>query len=75
MSRLRTLAPIIAIPILSLVNSVVVYILTSAGTGSIADPIGTFVPGAIYDGLLGLVAGPLIVSVHARRTQVERVDW
>ena len=75
MSRLRTLAPIVAVPILSLVNSVLIYILTSAGGAGTADPIGTFIPGAIYDGLLGLVAGPLIVSIYARRSQVERVDW
>jgi rod shape-determining protein MreD len=75
MSRLRTLAPIVAVPILSLVNSVLIYVLTSAGTASVAEPLRVFIPGAIYDGVLGLIAGPLVVSIHARRTQVERVDW
>ena len=73
LSRLRTLAPIVAVPVLSLVNSLLVYILTSAG--SVSDPVGLFVPSAIFDGLLGLVVGPLVVSIHDRRTQVERVDW
>jgi rod shape-determining protein MreD len=75
MSRLRTLAPIIAVPVLSLVNSVLVYVLTSPAGGGVADPLGIFIPGAIYDGVLGVIAGPLVVSIHARRSQVERVDW
>jgi rod shape-determining protein MreD len=75
MSRLRTLAPIVAVPILSLVNSMLIYILTSSGGARVADPVGLFMPGAFYDGLLGLVIGPLVVSIHDRRTQVERVDW
>jgi len=75
MSRLRTLAPIVAVPVLSLVNSVLIAVLSSPGGGTVPDPVAVFVPSAIYDGLLGLVAGPLVVSIHARRTQVERVDW
>lgn len=75
MSRLRTLAPIIAVPILSLVNSLLVYVLTSSAGSTVPDPFAVFLPGAIYDGVLGIVAGPLVVSIHARRTQVERVDW
>ena len=76
LSRLRTLAPIVAVPILSLVASMLIYILTSAGQGPVlADPLGVFIPGALYDGLLGLVLGPLVFSIHDRRAQVERVDW
>ena len=73
MARLRTLAPIVAVPVLSLVNSLVVNILTSSGP--VPDPIGLFAPSAIYDGLLGLIVGPLVVSIRDRRAQVERVDW
>ena len=75
LARLRTLAPIVAVPILSLVCSMLIYILTVGQGGGIADPLGVFIPGAIYDGLLGLVLGPLLVSIHDRRTQVDRVDW
>jgi rod shape-determining protein MreD len=75
--RLRTLAPIVAVPILSLVHSVLIYVLTSAGQGpgAVADPIGLFIPGAIYDGLIGLLVGPLAVSIHDRRAVVERLEW
>jgi len=76
LSRLRTLAPIVAVPILSLAASMLIYILTSSGQGTgLADPLGVFIPGALYDGVLGLVLGPLVVSIHDRRAQVERVDW
>ncbi|HEX8025272.1 MAG TPA: rod shape-determining protein MreD, partial [Candidatus Limnocylindrales bacterium] len=73
MARLRTLAPIVAVPVLSLVNSMLVYLLTSSGP--VTDPFGLFVPSAIYDGVLGLLVGPLVVSIRDRRAQVERVDW
>jgi rod shape-determining protein MreD len=72
---LRTLAPIVAVPVLSLVHSMLLYGLTSVGPGTVSDPIGVFLPGAAYDGLLGLLIGPLIVSIHDRRASVERVDW
>jgi rod shape-determining protein MreD len=76
LSRVRTLAPIVAVPILSLVCSMLIYVLASASNGAaVADPLGVFIPGALYDGVLGLVLGPLVVSIHDRRTQVERVDW
>jgi hypothetical protein len=29
----------------------------------------------VYDGLLGLLVGPLAVSIHDRRTVVERLAW
>jgi rod shape-determining protein MreD len=75
--RLRPLTPIVAVPILSLVHSVLIYVLSSAGQGpgTVADPIALFIPGAIYDGLLGLLVGPLTVSIHDRRAVVERLEW
>jgi rod shape-determining protein MreD len=75
--RLRLLAPIIAVPILSLVYSVLILILTSASQPaiSIPDPVALFSPGVLYDTLLGVLLGPLIVSLHDRRLTVERVDW
>lgn len=75
--RLRLLAPIIAVPILSVAYSVLIMILTSNGQpgATFRDPVGLFVPSAIYDGVLGLLLGPLIVSAHDRRLAVERVDW
>lgn len=74
--RLRPFAPIVAVPVLSVVYSVLIVILTASGRpGAGLDPLGVFLPGALYDGVLGLVLGPLIVSAHDRRLAVERVEW
>src|SRR5450759_4908577 len=75
--RLRSLVPIAAVPILSLVNSMVIYVLTSAtqGPGAVTDPLSLFIPGAVYDGVLALLIGPLAVSIHDRRAVVERLEW
>ena len=75
--RLRLLAPIVAVPALSLVSSLVLLGLTAAArqTAISADPLALVLPGVIYDGILGLFIGPLSVVLHFRRAQTERVDW
>ncbi len=75
--RLRVLVPIVAVPVLSLMHSLIVFVLGSAAEPgvSIADPVGVFLPGALYDGVLGLMVGPLAISIHARRAVPERADW
>jgi rod shape-determining protein MreD len=75
--RLRLVAPVVAVPMFSLVNSMLIVGLTAAarpGT-TITDPIGMLLPGAFYDGLIGLFVGPLAVVFHDRRVATERVDW
>ena len=42
---------------------------------SVSDPSRLFIPGAIYDAILGMVLGPLAVTLHNRRAATERVDW
>jgi rod shape-determining protein MreD len=75
--RIRPLAPLIAIPILSLVNSMILLGLLAAIRPPVttADPLATFMPGAAYDAVLGVLFGPLIVSIRDRRLLEERVDW
>jgi rod shape-determining protein MreD len=75
--RLRLVAPIVAVPILSLVNSFLILGLTAAARqgGPVSDPLALLTPGALYDGILGMFLGPLVVLVHDRRTATERVDW
>jgi rod shape-determining protein MreD len=77
MARLRVVAPIIAVPIFSLVYSMLILVLgsTGQGAGTVADPLPLFLPGAGYDAVLGLFLGPLIVNAHDRQLTVERVDW
>jgi hypothetical protein len=74
LARLRVVSPIVAVPILSVVGSLLLMVLTSAGASSVGAT-GVLIPGAIYDGVLALVLGPLIISAHDRRQPVERLDW
>jgi rod shape-determining protein MreD len=74
--RLRLVAPIVAVPVLSLLYSVLIAALSSAQAGAvIGDPVRLFLPGVIYDTILGMFLGPLIVTIHDRRAVAERVDW
>lgn len=75
--RLRLVAPIVAIPILSVGYSMLILALTSAtqpGT-SVPDATSLLAPGALYDAIIGMFLGPLVVTLHDRRTIVERPDW
>jgi rod shape-determining protein MreD len=75
--RVRPLAPIIAVPIVSLLYSMTILDLTAAITPSVtvADPLATFMPGAAYDAVLGVLFGPLILSLRDRFRPDDRVDW
>ena len=75
--RLRLIAPIVAVPLMSLVYSSVLLGLTTAvqQTPLVHDPLTLLTPGALYDSVLGLFIGPLVVSFHDRRAATERVDW
>ena len=75
--RLRLVAPIVAVPILSVVYSMVLVGLTVAVQPgfSVPDPIGAFLPDAVYDGLVALFVGPLAITLRDRRTVVERAEW
>jgi len=75
--RLRLVAPIVAVPILSFGYSVLILALTSATQPGLAvpDPARLLLPGMMYDAILGMFLGPLIVTLHDRRVVTERVDW
>jgi rod shape-determining protein MreD len=75
--RLRLVAPIVAVPLMSLVYSTVLLGLTAAvqQTALVRDPLTLLTPGALYDSILGLFIGPLAISFHDRRAVTERVDW
>ena len=75
--RIRPLAPVVAVPIVSLVYSMILFGLLAAirPPVTVADPIAAFMPGAAYDAVLGLLFGPLILSIRDRYRPDERVDW
>ncbi|HEV8402867.1 MAG TPA: rod shape-determining protein MreD [Candidatus Limnocylindrales bacterium] len=75
--RLRPLVPVVATLLLSLVYSMVLYLAFNALRSPIAvlDPISILLPGVVYDTILAALIGPLVISIHDRRTETERVDW
>jgi rod shape-determining protein MreD len=75
--RLRLLAPIVAVPILSVAYSVLIAVVSSAAQPGVtlSDPVRLFLPGALYDAVLGMFLGPLVLTIHDRRAATERVDW
>ncbi len=76
-ARLRLVLPIVAVPVLSLGYSLVIFALASATQPglSVADPVRLFIPGAIYDTVLAMFIGPLAVTFRDRRAVNERMDW
>ena len=75
--RIRPLTPIVLVGIFSLVNSLVQLGLFGAlrAAAPPVDPIGILVPGIAYDTILAALIGPLVVAVHDRRLDQDRVDW
>ncbi len=75
--RLRLVAPVVAVPALSLVNSILILGLSAAARqgGTVSDPLTLLLPGVLYDGILGMFLGPLVVVLHDRRAATERPDW
>lgn len=75
--RLRLVAPIVAVPILSIVYSVLIIAVGSGLQPGIAlgDPVRLLLPGALYDAIIGMFIGPLVVTLHDRRAVTERMDW
>jgi rod shape-determining protein MreD len=75
--RLRLLSPIVTVPLMSVVYSALIVALSAGGDplAALGDPAGALLPGALYDGVLGVLLGPLVLSAYDRQVAVERVDW
>jgi rod shape-determining protein MreD len=75
--RVRGLAPIVAVPVLSLAYSMILNALAVGGPQATSPGITAPIlfPGVVYDTVLGVVVGPLAVSLHDRRIPEERVEW
>ncbi|HEY7524636.1 MAG TPA: rod shape-determining protein MreD [Candidatus Limnocylindrales bacterium] len=77
MSHLRPIAPVVAVLVASIVYSGLMVVLFSALRDplAISDPVALLLPGLIYDVVLAVLIGPLVVAVRDRRQDQERVDW
>ena len=75
--RVRPIVPILATLLLSLLYSMILYLAFNALRTPIpiADPISILLPGVVYDTLLAALLGPLVISIHDRRSETDRVDW
>jgi rod shape-determining protein MreD len=75
LARLRPIVTIIAIGLLSLVYSMTLVVLFSVlrPPAALADPLRIVAPSVIYDLVLAAILGPLIVSIHDRFVDEERV--
>jgi rod shape-determining protein MreD len=75
--RIRPLVPIVAVALLSGAYSMVQLILFGAMSAPILvpDPVATVLPGIMYDVVLAVLFGPLIVAIHDRYAEQERLDW
>jgi hypothetical protein len=41
----------------------------------VTDPVARVLPSAVFDMVVATLIGPLAISIHDRREDVERVDW
>ena len=75
--RVRPIVPILATLLLSLLYSMILYLAFNVLRTPIpvVDPISILLPGVVYDTLLAALIGPLVISIHDRRSETERVDW
>lgn len=75
--RIRPLVPIVAVAVLSGFHSVLQLMVYGAIRNPIvvSDPGAAILPGVIYDVILAIVFGPLIIALHDRRASRERLDW
>jgi rod shape-determining protein MreD len=76
-ARLRPIVPIGAVFVLSIGYSMILFLAFGAlgAPLPVADPISVVLPSAIYDAVLAAIIGPLVIAVHDRRMDQERVDW
>jgi rod shape-determining protein MreD len=77
LGRVRIAAPVVATVIASLLYSMLLFAATTALTDAplAAAPLAGIVPSAVYDTVLAVLAGPLVVAIVTRRREQERPDW
>jgi len=75
--RIRPVVPIIATLVLSVLYSMIHFVALNALVApiAVADPVSLILPSAVYDTVLAALIGPLVISIHDRRGDVERADW
>jgi rod shape-determining protein MreD len=77
LGRVRIVAPVAATAVASVLYSVLLLITTTALTNEpfTAAPFGAVLPSAVYDTVIAVLVGPLVMAVVMRRHEAERADW
>jgi rod shape-determining protein MreD len=75
--RIRQVIPIPAAFVLSFAYSMALFFAFNALRTPIPvdDPIGRVLPSAVFDLIVAALVGPLAITIHDRRAEVDRVDW
>jgi rod shape-determining protein MreD len=75
--RLKPIGPIVAVAVLSGAYSLVQLAIYGAMRTPIvvASPLDAVVPGVIYDIVLAILFGPLVIAIRDRYAEQERLDW
>lgn len=75
--RARRLAPIPLVFVLSLLNSILLLVIHGALVAPIPvpDPLGTLLPGALYDTVVAALVGPLAIAARDRQVDEARAEW
>ncbi|MHB8398322.1 MAG: rod shape-determining protein MreD [Acidimicrobiales bacterium] len=76
-NRGRYIRPVVGVLFGSLMYTSLYLLITRSlrGPMPLADGIAEIVPTAIVDTILAVLIGPLVVRLHARRGDRERLDW
>lgn len=77
LGRVKIAAPVVATAIASVLYSMLLLTSTTALTNALFDG-GSFaavIPSAMYDTVLAVIVGPLVMAIVARRRETERADW
>jgi rod shape-determining protein MreD len=77
LGRVKIIAPIVATAIASPVYLMLLIVTTTALTSAslTAAALDPAIPSAVYDTVLAVVVGPLVLAIVLRRQATERVDW
>lgn len=75
--RLRGLAPIAAVLLLSPLYSLLLLVVYGALAGplDVGNPLTPLLPGIAWDTVLAAVLGPLALAIRTRVSEQERLDW
>jgi rod shape-determining protein MreD len=77
LTRFRPIVPVIATVLLSATYSMILFVALNALEAPIpvTDPISLVTPSAVYDVVLAVAFGPLVVWIHDRGTEPDRLSW